>query len=134
MQFRNDGIGIANITRNAFTAYLKLRVERKRRDILAKRERRQKHEVLTDFDTFEISDAEDCDPASACGYDPITWSNESLVRAFGALNERERYILIARVFDERSFEEIGNTLGMTYKGITTAYYRVLRKLRTLMEE
>lgn len=134
MQFRNDGCGIDNITRNAFTAYLKLRIERKRRDILAKRARRELHEIGTDFDTFDVSGPEECDPAKICGSDPVTWHNDRLVRAFAALDERERYILTARVLEERGFDEIGGVLGMTYKGTASAYYRVIGKLRDMMKE
>lgn len=49
--------------------------------------------------------------------------------ALRKLNDRYRYILYARIFEERSFEEIGHELGLKYKGVAAIYYRALRKIR-----
>ena len=98
-----------------------------------KRARQQEHEFSTDFGDFDISASEECNPANICGSDPSTWNSERLVRAFAALNKREQYILATRVWEERSYEEIGRSLGMTCKGASSAYYRVIQKLRASME-
>lgn len=66
--------------------------------------------------------------------DPMTWDNELLVSAFQSLTEREQTILIAHVLDEATFEELGDALGLSYKGASTAYYRVINKLRKYMTE
>ena len=49
--------------------------------------------------------------------------------ALNKLNGRYRYILYARIFEERSFEEIGHELGLQYHGVAAIYYRALHKIR-----
>lgn len=134
MQFRNDGIGAENIVRNHFTAYLKLRVERRKRDILRKRERLQMHEVPVDYDSYFAESLESVDMSVGSDRDPLTWDNELLVSAFQSLNEREQQILIAHVLDEATFEELARAYGLSYKGISSAYYRVIQKLRKYMDD
>ena len=134
MQFRNDGIGAENIVRNHFTAYLKLRVERRKRDILRKRERREKHEVSVDYDIYFAESLESVDMPADSDRDPLTWDNELLVSAFQSLNKREQQILIARVLDDVTFEELARAYGLSYKGASSAYYRVIQKLRKYMDD
>ena len=134
MQFRNDGLGAENIVRNHFTAYLKLRVERRKRDILRKRKRLQMHEVPVDFDSYLADCIQSVDMYAGSDRDPLTWENELLVSAFRSLNEREQLILIAHVLDEATFEDLARTLGLSSKGASTAYYRVINKLRKYMTE
>ena len=43
--------------------------------------------------------------------------------------KRDRYIFYARVRVERTFSEWAAELGLTYKGVTAAYYRVIHKIR-----
>ena len=58
-------------------------------------------------------------------YDTLQW-------ALRLIKERERYILLARVIDEKDFDEIGAEIGLTYKGTAAIYYRTLAKLRNLI--
>ena len=37
------------------------------------------------------------------------------------------------IVEEKSFDQIADELGMTYKAVTSLYYRVLKKLRQHME-
>lgn len=134
MQFRNDGAGADNIIRNHFTAYLKLRFERRKRDILRKRARLTQHEVSVDYESCFADRIDSENAMLGAGRDPMTWDNELLVSAFQSLTEREQTILIAHVLDEATFEELGDVLGLSYKGASTAYYRVINKLRKYMTE
>ena len=45
------------------------------------------------------------------------------------IEKRDRYIFYAHVLDERTFTELAAELGLTYKGVTAAYYRVIHKIR-----
>ena len=134
MQFRNDGAGEDNIIRNRFTAYIKLRIEGKRRDILSKRARLARHEMSVDYESCFADMAGSENAMLASGRDPMTWNNELLIHAFRSLNEREQAILIAHVLDDVTFDDLGDALGLSYKGVSTAYYRVIQKLRRLMAE
>jgi len=134
MQFRNNGIGADNIIRNHFTAYLKLRVERRKRDFLRKRTRLTQHEVSVDYENEFADRADSRDLLFGSGRDPMTWDNEKLVSAFLSLSERDQMIMVARVMDEMSFEELGAALGLSSKGASTAYYRAIGKLREYMTD
>ena len=50
-----------------------------------------------------------------------------------SLNEKERYVFVSKVIEERDFNEIAETMGMKYKGVTTLYYRAIAKLKTMLE-
>ena len=58
--------------------------------------------------------------------------NTALKLALEQMKGRERYIFLAKVLDERSFEELAEELGMGYKGVAAAYYRALEKIRKEM--
>ena len=66
MHTRNDGKGENNVLQNEFTAYLSLAVVRRKKDLLRKRERLQRHELSTDFQDSELPDT-----YSACIPDPF---------------------------------------------------------------
>ena len=48
------------------------------------------------------------------------------------IKEQERYILLARVIEEKSFSQIAGETGLSYKGAAAAYYRTLERLRKLL--
>lgn len=52
--------------------------------------------------------------------------------ALRAIKDRERYVLLARVMDEKDFEQIGAEVGLSYKGAAAVYYRTIAKLRKLV--
>lgn len=58
---------------------------------------------------------------------------EAMQQAMKSIKQKERYIIIARLVEEKDFDEIAKELGMTYKAVTSLYYRVLKKLRQHME-
>ena len=53
----------------------------------------------------------------------------ALSEAMSKLSEKERYIFLARAGEMRSFEELAARYGLSYKGITAVYYRIIKKLR-----
>ncbi|MEY8402850.1 sigma factor-like helix-turn-helix DNA-binding protein [Oscillospiraceae bacterium 44-34] len=55
-----------------------------------------------------------------------------LTQALGQISDRERCIFFARALKKRSFEDLAAELGMGYKGVTTAYYRAVQKLKKEM--
>lgn len=133
MQFRNNGVGEDNIIRNHFTAYVKCRVERRKWRIIEKRNRVAKNEVTVDFESYFADSAGVADAVTGSGRDPMTWENERLVSAFLSLSKRDQIIVFAHVLDEATYDEIGGMIGMTGKGASTAYYRAVEKMRSLME-
>lgn len=57
---------------------------------------------------------------------------EAVYQALRAIREKERYILLARVVEEKSFSEIASELHMGYKGAAAIYYRTIEKLRRML--
>ena len=133
MQFRNNGMGEDNIIRNHFTAYVKCRVERRKWKIIEKRNRVAKNEVTVDFESYFADSVGVADAVTGSDRDPMTWENERLVSAFLSLSKRDQIIVFAHVLDEATYDEIGGMIGMTGKGASTAYYRAVEKMRSLME-
>ena len=43
--------------------------------------------------------------------------------------QRDRYILLAKILEDRTFGELSEELGVGYKGIAAAYYRAVQKIK-----
>ena len=128
---KNDGTGEANILQNQFTAYLVTALHRQKVDYLRRRTRLTQHEFSVDFQEewpeFQTgSEIEIQLPIQ------MQLENIALGAALERLKERDRYIFFARVLDERSFQELAGELGMEYKGVAAAYYRVIQKIKKEM--
>ena len=60
---------------------------------------------------------------------PTQFDTIGLEQILRQIEKRDRYIFYAHVLDERTFTELAAELGLTYKGVTAAYYRVIHKIR-----
>lgn len=132
---------------NRFTAYLMAAVTNKRIGYFSQRKRRQEREKAEmDLSEKKYADFEAQYRAylvekSAPLYEDAVdlqevmrhIGSEKLVRIIGRLKEREKQILFARVFGERSFEGLGAEFHMEAKQAEMAYYYIIRKLRKGME-
>lgn len=128
---KNDGTGEANILQNQFTAYLVTALHRQKVDYLRRRTRLLQHEFSVDFQ----EERPEFQTGSEMGGDlPVQMQLENIALgiALEQLKERDRYIFFARVLDERSFEDLAKELGMGYKGVAAAYYRVIQKIKKEM--
>lgn len=133
MWHKNNGQSEDEILQNRFTAYLSKAIQRQRKEYILHAIRQKQIEKLLG----ELAEIQKCDFAwEEWNELPLLMrlENESLLYALKGLTERERYVLLARILDERSFEEIANRMGMSYKGAATIYYRALQKIRNRMEE
>ena len=122
MQYRNDGSREEYQIQNQFTAYLQVALKRRKNACLSQRHRQQQ-------------------PISA-----EAWENEyfrrmellmeyrAVLEALDQLQKRERYILLARILEERSFTELAQELQIGYKGAAAIYYRALSRIREKLEE
>ena len=130
---KNEGHNEADILQNQFTAYISVAIQRRRTMYILQAIHKQEVEVLID------------DPVAGSSYDifediiselPLLmqFENDRLIYALKKLSERERHIFLARVLDEKSFEELANTYGLGYQGVAAVYYRAIRKIRKWMKE
>jgi len=109
---------------NQFTAFLTVAVSNARIDYLRARIRRLQRELVTE--EYEILFSEDHDYIEGIS------ENEALHQAMQTIKEKERYVVLARILDEKGFDEIADELGMGYKGAAAIYYRAIRKLRDIL--
>ena len=121
---KNNGSDEHEILQNQFTAFLTVAVSNARIDYLRARIRRLQRELVTE--EYEILFSEDCDYIEAIS------ENDALHQAMQTMKEKERYVVLARILDEKGFDEIADELGMGYKGVAAIYYRAIRKLKNIL--
>lgn len=104
-----------------FTGYLIQAVRRTQRDYLKALYAYSNQETLTDT-IFAVSQTLEQEVMERL---PLWEKIESsaLLYALKQLDERERYVFLARVLDKRPFDVIGVQLGLSYKGAAAVYYR-----------
>lgn len=124
---------------NQFTAYLVRAVQRKRREVIHKQIRRQEMEVVTDLQEYWDSigsrsiQPEEMADYITTSFQEMSFENVRLEHALQKISERDRYVLFAKIIEERSLEEIAVELGIGYKGLAAIYYRAIQKIRKEME-
>lgn len=124
MYKRNDGLIGVHILQNQFTAYLRNAVHNGRIDYLRGKDKPQRYEIT--LEDMEYLMAEEKDFLL-----PLA-EYEALRQALQEIKEQERYILLARVIEEKGFAQIADEVGLSYKGTAAVYYRTLKKLRKLL--
>ncbi len=128
MYKRNDGSGVVNTLQNQFTAYLTKSVRNARSQYIRNRARlNEKERPMEDEACFLLIVKEPVEISALS-------ETEELLAALKSIKDRERRVFLARVLDEKPFEEIAAELGMSYKGAAAVYYRTIAKLRKRLEE
>lgn len=125
MNKRNNGSTEQEKLQNRFTSLVTVSMSRARIDYLRKEKSRARH-------TYDMEDEKLALISDGTDFVSDLCDNESLTYALKQLDERERYVLIARVLEERSFEEIADNLGLKYKGVAAIFYRTTAKLRNIL--
>ena len=122
---RNNGSTEQEILQNRFTALVTVSVNRARIDYLRKETSRTRNTYEMEDEKFALIPDETDFVSSLCDSDSLSY-------ALKQLSERERYVLLARVLEEKSFEEIADNLGLKYMGVAAVYHRTIKKLRTIL--
>lgn len=130
---RNNGQTEAEKLQNRFTAYLLVAVRRQQRDYMMKANQQTRFELLVEDDTYRFGCQEETDLLNELPL-MLQLESASLQYALEQINERERYVSLARVLDGTGFEELGAELGIGYKGAAAAYYRAVGKIKKMMKE
>lgn len=114
-----------------FTGYLIQAVRRTQRDYLRALCKYGENEILTEV-FCAVSQTLEQEVMERL---PLWEKIESgaLLYALKQLDERERYVFLARALDKRPFDVIGVQLGLSYKGAAAVYYRAIRKLKKSIE-
>ncbi len=122
---RNNGITEQEKLQNRFTAFVITSIGRERLHYLKRQSKREKITYEIDDEKFALIPDETDFVSTLC-------ESDALAYALKQLDERERYVLLARVLEEKSFEEIADKLGLKYKGVSAIYYRTIAKLRNIL--
>ena len=131
MSMRNDGSDPINAIQNRFTAYLITAAKRKKYQYIQKKIRQSACEVSIDDAISSDLWPEEVDMLA--GLPPLAqMENQRLLQILIGLTDRERYVLLAHILDERQFDELAKELGLGYKGVTAVYYRALQKVQKEM--
>lgn len=124
MGLQNNGKSTSDVLQNRFTAYLLTALKRRKRDYINKQMRLNLHEIPFDFQAAQFSyiadDQTDRDRLSECIV---------LMQALYKLTARERYILFEHILNGNSYDMLARVLGLQYNGVSTAYHRIIQKLR-----
>lgn len=124
MYQKNDGLTGDHILQNQFTAFLNTALCNRRKTYLRGIYRRHRKECVTDeIRSVCIEEEYYIEPGADCS---------ELYAALHSIKEKERRVFLARVLDEKSFDEIAKGLGLSYKGAAAIYYRTIAKLRELL--
>ena len=129
---RNAGQDPDEILQNRFTAYLLSAVQRRRAVYIDAKVRACQ---MSSLDEKICEDRKfDLDREAFKNF-PLLMKlqNEKLFQSLTELSDRERYVLFNRVLDEKSFEELGWELGLSYKGVAAIYYRTTQKIKNKMK-
>ena len=125
MKQRNNGFTEQDILQNEFTAFITTSIERSRIKYLQREANRSR--LIGEMEDEKLALIPD-------GTDFVSnlCENDALAYALKQLDERERYVLFARVLEDKSFAEIADKLGVKYKCATMIYYRTTEKLRKIL--
>lgn len=122
---KNTGSNEHDILQNQFTSYLSFAVSNARIDFIRAKIARLKREQATDqyelLITQEVFEME------------VFFENEALKQAIKDIRDKERYVFLARVLEDKKFKDIAEELGMGEKGVAAIYYRTVKKLRDILE-
>ena len=122
---KNNGTNENDILQNQFTSYLSFAVSRARIDFIRAKIARLKREQATD--QYELTVTQDSFEIEAF------LESEAILQAIKDIREKERYVFLARVLEDKKLREIAEELGMSEKGVAAIYYRTVKKLRDMLE-
>ena len=129
MRKQYDGQSADDILQNQFTAYLVTAVKRHKAHYARKKAQRQQIEAPLELHDFEPQSEPDLLTGLAL-LEQI--ENPMLYLALQQARDRERYIFLTRILEERSFSDLAEELGISYKATTHSYYRFIERIRKMM--
>lgn len=125
---RNNNNNQDKILHDTFTAYLTTAVYRRRLLYVEQQKRVQKannclDQLLVNTRLNTAINKEDELPIM------LQLESEKLYNALMHLSERERYIFLVLVLEEKNYSQLAEELNIGYKGVAAIYYRTLKKLK-----
>lgn len=128
---RNEGQNEDEIVQNKFTAYLLCAVKR-RKALYIDQAVREMQVIEKMGDAFQEKEFILEDEAFKDAPVYMKLQNEKLYEALFQLSEREQYVFFNRVLDEKSFDELASEMGLSYKCVSTVFYRAVQRIKKRM--
>lgn len=125
---RNSGMGESNITQNRFTAYLLVAIRNTRKMYLDKMGKIRAHEQSLETSICDGNLLYEPDMLGTLQL-PDQFENAALQDAFNQLSGRDRHIFIRKAIEGKPLRDIGAELGLGFNTVSTAYHRMIRRLR-----
>ena len=124
---KNKGITEEEILLNRFTSFINVSMRRQKATYLNVKNRQMKNLLVLEDEKLILLPSE---------FDFVSQiiNSNNLEKALKEISIRERYVVICRILEDKDFEEIGNYLGIKYKGAAAIYYRAIAKMRNTMGE
>ncbi len=128
MRRHNDGAGESSILQNQFTAYLVTAVRRRKIQYIRSKMQMLRHELIQELQSDAALFFDEQDMMQSL---PLMDQLEDmrLLRSLERAQERDLYIFLAKALGLRSLAEIASELGVGYTTVTSAYYRMLDRLK-----
>lgn len=132
MRKRNNGDDGDKVLRNQFTAYLDTAIRRRKIQYLQKKMRLYSNELSMDPLVLDRSIAVDADLMAGL---PVIEQVEDLrlQQALLRNNQRDLFILITRILENRSLAEIADELGLGYNTVASVFNRIKQRIKKEME-
>ena len=132
MNKRNDGKGPDNVAQNRFTAYLLVAMRNTRRMYLEKRKAILQHELP--LDQIWDNNALIYEPDMLDFLSPLDQLEDPKLQALlNRASERDLHILVSRIVEDKSLREICQDLNTGFNTVSSAYHRLIRRLRRELE-
>lgn len=130
---KNSGITESEKLQNRFTAYLVTAIRRRRKDYLNQSHTHDRYMTEIEEDEYAGIPARETDMLSGL---PVLMQieDENLLHALKTMEDREQYVVLAHVLEERSFEALAGELEITASAVASIYYRAVQKLNKKMKE
>lgn len=124
MYNRNSGTDEQEILQNQFTAYVKRAIHNKRLRYLSCMQRRINTECsLTMHEPFVVDSHDNIHSIVEM---------EAIRHSLGRIHEKERQVILSRVVEEKSVGQIAEEMKISYRAVTSLYYRGIKKLREIL--
>ena len=116
---RNDGKGI-NAIQNKFTAFLMVAVRNQRKKYIERIFKSKDAVLETELMEKTVGNEDK-------GIEAII-IQDTIKNAVKQLTEREKKIFVLHLIEEKTFSEIGQIMGLTYKNTAAIFYRSMAKI------
>ena len=128
MRKHNDGTDESNVLQNQFTAFLVTAIRNRKIQLLRSIALLRYYETILEIQDCHFPIPDEADLMLGLPF----WEqleNATLRQSLKRIKERDLYIFLAKVLEDRSLAEIASSLGISYNTTASIYYRIVDRLK-----